>query len=143
MIESGDETPGPIGPGSNYPQRYSAGTYRSDVSRMKADITMTTPIASIVLCGRLDAVSAVQLRHELAAAFAADQYRIVVDLSAVEFVDSAGLAALANGMRRARQNGGDLRIVYPESGSARRVFALTRFDQVFVAADSISEEQAW
>lgn len=111
---------------------------------MKAHPNITTAIASVTLCGRLDAVSAVQLRRELEGAFASEQFRIVVDLSAVEFVDSAGLAALASGMRRARQNGGDLRIVYPASQSARRVFALTRFDQVFVSVDPATDlELGW
>lgn len=111
---------------------------------MKANANMTIPIASVVLYGRLDAVSAVRLRDELNEAFAADRFRIIVNLAAVEFVDSAGLAALASGMRRARQNGGDLRIVYPASESARRVFALTRFDQIFVAADPVEDmEQSW
>lgn len=106
---------------------------------MTAHTATTDSLATIVLRGRLDAVSAVKLRHEIDEKFAAERFDIVVDLAAVEFVDSAGLAALANGMRRARQNAGDLRVVYPASPSARRVFALTRFDQVFVEADATTD----
>ena len=73
---------------------------------------------------------------EIAAAIDDGIVRIVVDLASAEFVDSAGLAALAKGMKDCRSHGGDLRIVSPLHEDAMRVFALTRFDQVFTMSDS-------
>lgn len=96
-------------------------------------------IRTIQVEGRLDAVRAVELRKELASAVAARTFRIVVDLADTEFVDSAGLAALAKGMKDCRLHGGDLRIVSPRHSDATRVFALTRFDQVFTMGDSTQE----
>lgn len=93
-------------------------------------------IATIAIHGRLDAVRAVDLRTEIASAVDDGIVRIVVDLAATEFVDSAGLAALAKGMKDCRSAGGDLRIVSPQHADATRVFTLTRFDQVFEMADS-------
>jgi anti-sigma B factor antagonist len=58
-----------------------------------------------------------------------------VDLSAVVFVDSAGLAALVRGLKDARLAGGDLRLVRPGADEAMRVFRLTRFDRVFELLD--------
>ena len=93
-------------------------------------------IATIQVNGRLDAVRAVDLRTEIATAVERGIVRIVVDLADAEFVDSAGLAALAKGMKDCRSLGGDLRIVSPSNEDATRVFALTRFDQVFTMADT-------
>ena len=93
-------------------------------------------IRTIHVDGRLDAVRAVDLRKEIASAIEDDTFRIVVDLSTTEFVDSAGLAALAKGMKDCRLRGGDVRIVSPRHDDATRVFALTRFDQVFVMAET-------
>lgn len=93
-------------------------------------------IATIQIEGRLDAVRAVDLRTEIAGAVDEGIVRIVVDLSEAEFVDSAGLAALAKGMKDCRSQGGDLRIVSPHHPDATRVFALTRFDQVFTMGET-------
>lgn len=94
-------------------------------------------IATIEVNGRLDAVRAVDLRAEIAGAVADGIVRLVVDLGEAEFVDSAGLAALAKGMKDCRSQGGDLRLVSPQHEDALRVFALTRFDQVFTMGESI------
>jgi len=72
-------------------------------------------ISTIQVDGRLDAVRAVDLRAEISAALD---------------------AALAKGMKDCRAKGGDLRIVSPRNDDATRVFALTRFDQVFTMGDS-------
>ncbi len=93
-------------------------------------------IGSIPIDGRLDALRAVELREQIAAEVAAGTVRLIIDLRNAEFVDSAGLAALAKGMKTCRERGGDVRIVRSRHADATRVFALTRFDQVFTMADS-------
>lgn len=97
---------------------------------------VSIPIRTIRVEGRLDALRAQPLRAELDAAAEGGINRIVVDLTDATFVDSAGLAALAQGMKRARQAGGDLRVVASQHLEAQRVFTLTRFDQVFVMGES-------
>jgi len=99
----------------------------------KKDVAVET----ITVTGRLDAVQAAPLRTTVGDHLNQGSNRLIVDLSAVEFVDSAGLAALVIGMKRARLNGGDLRLVAPGHPDARRVFALTKFDDVFVMADDL------
>ncbi len=96
-------------------------------------------IDTIVLGDRLDALRAVELREQITAAVAGGTVRIIVDLSTTQFVDSAGLAALAKGMKDCRSGGGDLRVVSSQHPDAARVFALTRFDQVFVMAESADD----
>lgn len=96
-------------------------------------------IATIAVAGRLDALRAAELRTEIDQAIEGDIVRIIVDLSEADFVDSAGLAALAKGMKDCRQKNGDLRIVAAAHPDAARVFSLTRFDQVFTMGASVDE----
>lgn len=94
-------------------------------------------VATIVVSGRLDSVEATPLRATMNEYLSKGTNRIIVDLSAVEFVDSAGLAALVIGMKRARIESGDVRLVTPHHPDAKRVFELTKFDDVFTMADDI------
>lgn len=96
-------------------------------------------ISTITVDNRLDAVRAVELRAEVADAIDQGVVRLIVDLSTATFVDSAGLAALAKGMKDCRERGGDLRVVSATHPDAARVFALTRFDQVFAMAPTADE----
>lgn len=93
----------------------------------------------VTLSGRLDALEAGPLRELLSSYSANGDHDLIVDLREVEFVDSAGLAALVKAMKDARSNGGDLRLVRPTAEDANRVFGLTRFDQVFVMAGTSAE----
>lgn len=92
--------------------------------------------ATIVVSGRLDSVEAAPLRATMNEYLSQGTNRIVVDLMDVEFVDSAGLAALVIGMKRARLENGDVRLVTPKHPDAKRVFELTKFDDVFTMADN-------
>ncbi len=60
--------------------------------------------------GRLNMVSAPQLREVVSGLVSTGTARVVVDLSATESMDSSGLGALIAGLKTARQAGGDLRL---------------------------------
>lgn len=94
-------------------------------------------VATISVSGRLDSVEATPLRMTMNEYLTTGMTRIVVDLSAVTFVDSAGLAALVIAMKRARLDKGDVRLVSPEHADAKRVFELTKFDSVFDMFDDV------
>lgn len=87
--------------------------------------------ATLRLGGRLDALSAPALRERLDRLAADGVHRLTVDLADVEFVDSAGLAALVRAMKTSREHGGDVDLVRPRADAAYRVFELTKFDAVF------------
>lgn len=111
-----------------------------DVSTKSTDESVTV----ITFNGRLDALEAGPFRTSLQDRLDANQIKLAVDLSSVDFVDSAGLAALVKGMKGARSRGGDLRIVKPVSADAMRIFELTKFTDVFVMVDSLTElTQDW
>lgn len=96
-------------------------------------------ILTIRLEGRLDALEATELRQLFTSHLQDGRNNLAVDLSDLEFVDSAGLAALVKGMKDAREAGGDLRLVWPTSVDAQRVFELTSFDKVFSYAHSLDD----
>ena len=55
--------------------------------------------------------------------------RIVLDISAVEFIDSAGLAALVYTLKLLQQK--DKFLICGAQGPVKNVFELTRMDKVF------------
>ena len=95
------------------------------------DMTTTTQ-RRITLAGHLDVVTAPELRRRLSELLDAGETQLLVDLREVDFVDSSGLAALVQGMKRARAEGGDVELVAPTHRDALRVFELTKFDSIFV-----------
>ena len=66
----------------------------------------------VALRGELDIAGAASVAAALAAA-AARQPDIIVDLTALEFIDCSGVAALAHGRKHARHAGGDLLLEGP------------------------------
>jgi anti-anti-sigma factor len=85
---------------------------------------------------RIDAFNAPQLRSQLEQLLENGVQRFVLDLSLVPFLDSAGMAVLVSLLKRARQSGGDVRLVWPAEEAARRILRLTKFDRDFTIVDS-------
>ena len=81
------------------------------------------------LTGRLDLLSAAQVKERLAQEAAAGRKRLVVDLGDVSFIDSSGLGALIGALKAARVAGGDLRIARP-TDQAQLILKLTTLDRV-------------
>jgi anti-sigma B factor antagonist len=93
----------------------------------------TTPegVAVVIAEGELDAYAA----PELTAGFAnrGDALDVVVDLSAVSFLDSTALGIVVRTVRAIGERGGAVRLVLPET-TARRIFEITMLDQVLPLA---------
>lgn len=60
---------------------------------------------------------------------------VVVNLAAVGFIDSSGLAALVKGLKRCRENGGEL-VLCELQQAVRIIIELTRLDKAFHIFDS-------
>ncbi|HEV2767799.1 MAG TPA: STAS domain-containing protein [Acidimicrobiales bacterium] len=61
--------------------------------------------------------------------------RLLIDLSGVPFLDSAGLGALIGGVRRSREAGGDV-AVYGARPAVARLLHTTGFDRVASVSDN-------
>ena len=68
------------------------------------------------------------VRSALDAAAAAGGAVVVLDLTAVTFLDSTALGTIVGLLRRMRESGGSLRVVLPET-EARRIFELTGLER--------------
>lgn len=88
-----------------------------------------TVIAHLALSGDVDLEHAPAVREQLLAAIATAPV-LLVDLSAVTYIDSSGIANLVEALQKANESGHRLGLV-ALSDQARRVFELARLDQVF------------
>ncbi len=64
--------------------------------------------------------------------------RVILDLGAVDFIDSSGLGIVLGAVKRVRAAGGTLRVVIKEP-QVRQVFALTKLDQILLLAASVDD----
>lgn len=85
--------------------------------------------ARLVVEGRLDVQQAPALRQALGEARDRGAKDVRLAMGKVEFMDSAGLAALVSGLKQAKNSGGSLVIESP-SPAVRRVLELTLLDKV-------------
>jgi anti-sigma B factor antagonist len=92
-----------------------------------------TPV--VALRGELDVDGVSEVREALLAAIGDGGRRVVVDLEALDFIDSAGLGVLVGGLKRARTNDGDLALVCT-SRNVLKVLELTGLTRVFAIHDS-------
>lgn len=100
----------------------------------------TAPNDSVALSprGRLNMMTAPDLRQELSRLVEIGRIRVVVDLVGVETIDSSGIGALVSGLKAARNAGGDLRIVAP-SKQVNEVLRMTKLDRVLPPYPSVAE----
>jgi anti-sigma B factor antagonist len=87
-------------------------------------------VSVLALTGRLDAHAAPRVAEWLEEAGNQQPANVVVALGAVTFIDSTGLATLLRGLRRCRQQAGDLLLCGLQQ-PVRGIFELTRLDQAF------------
>jgi anti-sigma B factor antagonist len=78
--------------------------------------------------GELDAFTVSQFRQVLGE-LASSAPRLLIDLSGVPFVDSAGLGALIGGVRRVRELGGEVVVASPRP-TLTRLLRTTGFDRI-------------
>jgi len=98
------------------------------VERIERDDRTTT----VVLARELDLSTIVELQHALEAECSSTPSRLVIDIAAVEFIDSATLHLFITMSNRLADGGGSLEIVQvPER--LRRIFSITKLDALLLA----------
>jgi anti-sigma B factor antagonist len=88
--------------------------------------------------GEVDLYTSSQLRDAILRLTEEAENRIVVDLNNVSFMDSSGLGVLIAGLKRARERGGELALVFSE-GSVQKVLGITGLDKIFPTHRSVGE----
>ena len=88
-----------------------------------------------VAAGRIDSAAAIQFKDQMRALTDELDYRAVLDLKDVKFIDSSGLGAIVASMKQMPKGIRlDLATLQPD---VARVLRLTRMDKVFVIHDAL------
>lgn len=108
---------------------------------LQLDTRRSGDVTVVSAAGEIDHYSAPQLRHELQAALENGARKVVVDLSATEFLDSSGLGALMAVSKQQDGSDGSLVVACPRA-HLRKLFAISHLDEVLVVRDSLDEALA-
>lgn len=88
------------------------------------------------LGGFLDAHTFEQLDEAINDLFAEDQYKIVAELSELEYISSAGAGVFIGAPATAQENDGNIIITSPTE-NVHEVFDLLGLTQIFTMADTV------
>ena len=105
---------------------------------LRLDVARRDGWAVLEVGGEVDVATAPRLREQLIKLVNDANYRIVVDLRDVDFIDSTGLGVLIGALKRVRTHDGDLTLVCTEPRIVK-VFQITGLDQVFDLHGSVSD----
>jgi anti-sigma B factor antagonist len=94
--------------------------------------------AVVAVHGEVDIATAPVLRERLHALLADGRTQLVIDLDDVGFLDSTALGVLVGTLKRARTEGGDVRLVCTQP-RVRKVFELTRLDRSFELCETVDD----
>ncbi len=95
----------------------------------------------LVVHGDADLHSAPELRERIHGAIDDGANTLVVDLSATTLIDSTSLGVLLGGMKRLREENGEMRLVVPQA-EVRRIFEITMLERIFPLHDTQEEALA-
>ncbi|HEY2813852.1 MAG TPA: STAS domain-containing protein [Acidimicrobiales bacterium] len=92
----------------------------------------------LAVSGEIDIATAPSLREKLHTLLAEGRSNLIIDLDEVTFLDSTALGVLVGVLKRARTEGGELRIVSNQP-RVRKVFEITRLDSAFDLCTSVDD----
>ncbi len=104
---------------------------------MRASTRVADGLTVVTLEGDLDKLTSDAARAELGRAVGVD--RLLVDLSSVTFLDSAGLHVLFRLARGVMKSGGRLGVVVPAASPLRRVVEITNLESVALVCGSVED----
>jgi anti-sigma B factor antagonist len=90
-----------------------------------------------VVRGEIDMSNAGELGEAIARRLSNDEHGLVLDLSACEYVDSAGIQVLYELHERLRTRGQDLRVVVPPQAPIGMALSLADVPRAIGSADSV------
>jgi anti-sigma B factor antagonist len=99
-------------------------------------------VATVAVSGEADIYTAPELKDALVTAIDGGATDVLVDLTEATFIDSTTLGVLIGAVRRLRPGGGTVAIVCSDR-NIRRIFEITRLDQVFSIFDTVDSGLAF
>lgn len=98
-------------------------------------------VAVITLRGEVDIYTAPRFKERLLAVLDDGIRGLVIDLSAVTFIDSTALGVMIGGVRRMHEVGGDMALVVT-TRPVERVLSITGLDRIFTIHQSVNDAVA-
>ena len=83
---------------------------------METEVRHENNITTVSIKGSVDALTAAELTKTINNQIADDHVNLVIDLTGLVFMSSAGLRSLLGAVKESRSHGGDLRIVSTNLG---------------------------
>lgn len=102
---------------------------------MSYEIRTVNGAAVVALNGDVDLQTSPEVRQKLLESLEANA-KVVVDLSAVNYIDSSGVASLVEAFQVSRKKGASFSLA-SVSSAAMRVLSLARLDKVFTIHPSV------
>ncbi|MFH1115063.1 MAG: STAS domain-containing protein [Pseudomonadota bacterium] len=104
-------------------------------------MTKTRDVAVITVQGRVDTLSAGDLEQTLIQWIEAGERQLILDLSGLEYISSAGLRTVLVAGKKAKANGGSLCCCALQD-MVRRVFDVSGFSLILSVYNSLDEALA-
>lgn len=96
---------------------------------------LTNGVTFLSVRGFLDAHTFEELEKTISELFDQNNYRVIVDLSKLDYISSAGAGVFIGAIGTAQENDGNIIIVKP-SPNVKEVFDLLGLSQIFTFAES-------
>ena len=102
---------------------------------LKIQMEKNNDITTVTLEGAIDAYSARQFKESFNQLIEQDNYKLIVDLSRVDYMTAVGAGICMAIHNVAKENKGGLVLVQPKS-EVKKIFGLIGLDQMMTIADS-------
>lgn len=90
----------------------------------------------IEIFGRMDSISSKEIEERLISLIEQNKDKIIIDLSAVDYISSVGLRVLLSALKKQKERDGSIKLASLQP-FVRDIFKMTGFDRIF----SISRDQ--
>ncbi len=108
---------------------------------MELQFTVQETVGVVAVNGSLDASTAAELNEYVSTQISAGHSQLVLDLSQVEFLSSAGLRAILVSLKESRREGGDLRLAAAQPGT-EKVLKISGFLSIIKSYPSVADALA-
>ncbi len=108
---------------------------------MDISVQQSDQISIVSIAGSFDALTANRITGCIDERISSGEKYLVLDLSEVEFMSSAGLRVILGAMKETRQQGGDLYLAGAQAG-VDRVLKMSGFSKILKTYDSVDEAVA-
>ncbi len=98
----------------------------------------TSEITIVEISGRIDASNTPMLDEEMSKVLSEGKTKVIVDLSNLAYISSAGLRVFLSAVKKLKKSNGDLRLC-GLSPNIMKIFKLAGFNKIFQIFDSEKE----